>query len=88
MYIIRLCTRCVIRDFNSSDIEIHTHSKVSSPSSTVSASTTALSDMANDEVPNFGTNARDVIPMLRLMGTFEGAKALTATADAKRAAAA
>ena len=64
----------------------NTYSKVS-PSSTVSASTTALSDMAND-VPNFGTNVR--VPMLaRLMGTFDGAvKALTATADANKAAAA
>ena len=63
----------------------NTYSKVS-PSSTVSASTTALSDMAND-VPNLGTNVR--VPMLRLMGIFDGAvKALTATADANKAAAA
>lgn len=38
------------------DTNFHTHSKVS-PSSTVSASTTALSDMASEEV-NLGTNTR------------------------------
>ena len=69
---------------NKYDLSTITYSKVS-PSSTVSASTIAASDMANEE-PNFGTNAR--VPILRLMGTFDGAKALTATVDANRMAAA